>query len=139
MDFKTTAIRHPSASKSPEFARFPVRRHTDLAKCYLKCHAVRHRGRVSGLPGTPAEIKQALGWFASVPSARKNLVEAAPASVCAASAVRIGTGETPWGKLDGPNTQEKMMSSCDEPIAAARDWFATSCRPSWEGSTHGHQ
>jgi hypothetical protein len=29
VDFKTTAIRHPSASKSPQFARFPVRRHTD--------------------------------------------------------------------------------------------------------------
>ena len=29
MDFKTTAIRYPSASKSPEFARFPVRRHAE--------------------------------------------------------------------------------------------------------------
>ena len=27
--FKTTAIRHPSASKSPAFARFPVRRHAE--------------------------------------------------------------------------------------------------------------
>src|SRR5712692_7492142 len=27
--FKTTAIRHPSASKSPEFGRFPVRRRTE--------------------------------------------------------------------------------------------------------------
>ena len=56
--FKTTAIRHPSASKSPEFARFPVPRHAEWPGVTGRVTVAEHAavvvyliaGLVGGLP-----------------------------------------------------------------------------------------
>jgi hypothetical protein len=48
VDFKTTAIRHPSASTSPEFARFPVRRHAEWPGVTGRVTRFATEGRVGG-------------------------------------------------------------------------------------------
>jgi hypothetical protein len=50
--FKTTAIRHPSASKSPECARFAVRRHAKWPSVTGRVTVAEHATVVDRAPGS---------------------------------------------------------------------------------------
>ena len=63
MVFKTTAIRHPSASKSPEFPRFPVRWHTGPVKCHRKCQCAVKGESMQPVQVRPKEVSVRLGSY----------------------------------------------------------------------------